>query len=100
MIATLDSNSDRSGAFVDLVDFKWLMAGMGWWVSLTRLQCDGAYVDECLHNALATRSDLLQKHGAQLLGLDRAGVACSHASKTSSTDPVQRDLAVVSSEGR
>lgn len=29
---------EGSDRFLNLVYFKWLMAGMGWWVDLSRLQ--------------------------------------------------------------
>ncbi|SCK10415.1 hypothetical protein VAR608DRAFT_0442 [Variovorax sp. HW608] len=62
---------DREGndTFLNLVDFKWLMAGVGWWVDLSRLQSDRAYIDECLQRALGSDSELLRKRCVQLLGL-------------------------------
>jgi len=59
----------RDDSFLNLVDFKWLMAGQGWWVNLTRLQRDKEYMRECLARAMQSRSDLLQQRGAALLGL-------------------------------
>jgi len=56
-------------AFVDLVSFKWLMAGVGWRVDLTRLQRDRAYSEECLQRAMGSGSDMLCQRGAALLGL-------------------------------
>jgi hypothetical protein len=58
-----------AGALVRLVDFKWLMAGVGWRVNLTRLQQDTAYFDECLHRAQTSDSALLREYGTELLGL-------------------------------
>ncbi len=55
--------------FLDLVDFKWLMAGLGWWVDLTRLQRDSAYVSECLQRALSSDSELIHGHRGRLLVL-------------------------------
>lgn len=60
---------DSSEAFLNLVDFKWLMAGMGWWVDLSRLQRDRAYSDECLQRALSSGSEFLRGHSMELLGL-------------------------------
>ena len=60
---------ERPYAFLNLVDFKWLMAGVGWWVNLTRLQCDRAYANECLQRALRSDSELLREHSIELLGL-------------------------------
>ena len=55
--------------FVNLVDFKWLMAGVGWWVELSRLQRERAYIDECLRRALGSESELLRECSVELLGL-------------------------------
>jgi hypothetical protein len=52
---------------VELVDFKWLMAGVGWWVDLSRLQRDKDYADECLHRAVGSGSQLLRERAAWLL---------------------------------
>ena len=61
--------------FVDLVDFKWLMAGVGWWVNLSRLQKDAAYAHDCLQRALCSGLPLLRERGAALLGQPRALIA-------------------------
>jgi len=53
----------------NLVGFKWLMAGVGWWVDLSRLQRDRSYIDECLRRALGSESELLRKLSVELLGL-------------------------------
>jgi len=55
--------------FINLVDFKWLMAGAGWWVDLTRLQSDKVYIDQCLRRALRSDSELLRKRSVELLCL-------------------------------
>lgn len=68
MNATHTKGPEGSDTFLNLVDFKWLMAGIGWWVDLSRLQSDGAYVDECLQRALRSDSELLRKHSVELLG--------------------------------
>ena len=57
--------------FLNLVDFKWLMAGVGWWVDLSRLERDRAYIDECLQRALMSDSKLLRQRSVELLGLQR-----------------------------
>ena len=58
--------------FLSLVSFKWLMAGVGWWVNLPRLQADEAYMDECLHRALRSDSELLKRRSVEMLGLRRS----------------------------
>jgi hypothetical protein len=64
-----------SARFLNLVDFKWLMAGMGWWVDLSRLQSDRAYIDECMQRALTSDSELLRERGVEMLGLRGASDA-------------------------
>ncbi len=73
----MDHPEDHEGndTFLHLVDFKWLMAGVGWWVNLTRLQRDGAYADECLQYALKSDSKAVRECG-ESLGL-RLRSACA-----------------------
>jgi hypothetical protein len=59
---------ERSDRFLRMVDFKWLMAGMGWWVDLTRLRTEAAYFDQCLQRALTSDSELLRSRSVELLG--------------------------------
>lgn len=61
--------------FLKLVDFKWLMAGVGWRVDLSRLQSDKAYADKCLQRALESGSELLRKCCVELLDLQRGSTA-------------------------
>jgi hypothetical protein len=63
---------EESNRFVDLVDFKWLMAGMGWWVNLSRLQSDQVYIDECFQRAMTSDSQLLRKRSVEMFGLPDA----------------------------
>jgi hypothetical protein len=56
-----------------LVDFKWLMAGQGWWVDLTRFRRDAAYAAQCLHSARSSRcAPLLQRADALAAALAQA----------------------------
>jgi hypothetical protein len=69
MYTIQNEGSERDDPFLKLVDFKWLMAGVGWWVDLSRLRRDKAYVDECLQRARESGSELLQKCSVELRGL-------------------------------
>ena len=69
MNTTHTKGPEGDDTFLNLVDFKWLMAGVGWWVDLSRLQRDRAYIDECLQRALRSDSELLREHGVELLGV-------------------------------
>lgn len=62
------SHARQDGAvdFLLLVDFKWLMAGQGWWVDLTRLQRDAVYADGCIASALASACAPLRERAAEL----------------------------------
>jgi hypothetical protein len=52
---------------LDLVSFKWLMAGRGWWVNLTRLQQDAGYARACAQCGLDSGHPLLEQRSAELL---------------------------------
>jgi hypothetical protein len=69
MNTTHTQGREGNDAFLNLVDFKWLMAGVGWWVNLSRLQSDKDYIDACLQRALRSDSELLRKRSVELLGL-------------------------------
>lgn len=66
MNTTRSMDQDVDDTFLKLVNFKWLMAGAGWRVSLSRLQSDSGYVNECLQRALASDSELLRERGNEL----------------------------------
>jgi len=42
------------------VDFKWLMAGQGWWVDLERIKNDPVYASACIQSALLSDCDPLR----------------------------------------
>ena len=69
MNTTHTTGRERDDILLKLVDFKWLMAGVGWWVNLSRLQSDSAYIDECLQRALRSDCELLRERSIELLGL-------------------------------
>jgi len=43
------------------VDFKWLMAGQGYWVDTTRLRTDSDYAHTCVEHALHSHCRELQR---------------------------------------
>ena len=77
-------NADAQGtdtALLDLVSFKWLMAGCGWWVNLSRMQRDPAYVKACALCGLESGHALLERRSAELLaalGDHRSGQPMGH----------------------
>ena len=69
MNAMLEQTLEQDGTFLDLVDFKWLMTGLGWRVDLSRLQRDRAYAGECARRGLASDSNLLRQRSLELMTL-------------------------------
>ena len=67
MNANHEQTRESDDTLLRLVDFKWLMAGLGWWVSLTRLQCDSAYAREWVQRGLASGSQLVRQRSMDLL---------------------------------
>ena len=82
MNAMLEQAIEDDGSFLDLVDFKWLMTGLGLRVDLSRLQRDMVYASECVQRGLASDSNLLRQRSVELLslyvrlGADTAHFAC------------------------
>lgn len=48
------------------VDFKWLMAGQGWWVDSDRIKQDPIYASACIQSALDSDCDPLRHCAANL----------------------------------
>lgn len=70
----MDSNSapavfSRDDVMVDLVGFKWLMAGIGWWVDVPRMRRDAVYASECASRGLSQPSSVLRQRSRELLVL-------------------------------
>ena len=65
----LDPGDD---GLLTMVDFKWLMAGLGWRVDLTRMRRDAAYLGEWAQRGLASESALLRERSVDLLFLQSA----------------------------
>jgi hypothetical protein len=54
---------------LDLVDFKWLMAGEGHGVHVERMQSDPAYAEQRLRVGVASKGETLRRCSARLLKL-------------------------------
>jgi hypothetical protein len=54
------------------VDFKWLMAGIGWWIDTTRIHQDPSYASKCLNSAMSSESLPLRDCAAKLFGIHPA----------------------------
>lgn len=58
---------DTDTELLDLVSFKWLMAGIGWRVDLPRLEKDADYARTCAQRGLESGQPLLGERSAELL---------------------------------
>ncbi|WP_157267866.1 hypothetical protein [Azohydromonas aeria] len=63
---------DSEDGLLALVDFKWLMAGLGWRIDLTRLRRDAGYLGECARLGLTSESAVLRHCSAELLSRHEA----------------------------
>lgn len=61
-----DRNFEVCACMLTRVDFKWLMAGQGWWIDPHRLEHDCLYAEEVLSFALASPSLVLRACAASL----------------------------------
>lgn len=52
---------DERGLLLEEVNFKWLMAGLGWWVDMSRFRIDPLYAAHYLELASASESAELRK---------------------------------------
>ena len=59
---------DERVLLLEEVDFKWLMAGQGWWINSTRLHSDPHYAADLLKLASSTESSALHQCAALLQG--------------------------------
>ena len=50
---------DPDAPLVDLVSFKWLMAGHGWWVDVARLRNDADYARLCARRGAESGLDVI-----------------------------------------
>lgn len=60
---------EADATLLDLVSFKWLMAGRGWWVDLSQLRRDAEYAKACVQCGLDSGSDLLRQRSFEMLNL-------------------------------
>jgi len=68
MVTTMNSlQIDSNDPLTELVAFKWLMAGRGWWVDVPRFRRDMVYAQECAHRAAESGQELLARSSAALL---------------------------------
>jgi hypothetical protein len=73
----LRPSCDEDDGVLDLVDFKWLMAGRGWHIDVSRLHRDSAYAARCIERGLQSDLPLLRERSAQLRPLvDALGGSC------------------------
>ncbi len=79
---------DERLVLLEEVDFKWLMAGQGWWIDTARLHSDPCYATHLLDLVEVTTSTALKDCAALLraqvctrqLGLPQINLKADHAS--------------------
>ena len=59
----------RALSLVEIIDFKWLMAGDGHRVHVERLQCDPAYACACLQQGATSKVPALRQCASRLAGV-------------------------------
>ena len=65
-LSQIEYSPDESMALLMWVDFKWLMAGQGWWVDTFRFHHDPLYADGFLRLAMDSPSFTLRECAASL----------------------------------
>lgn len=58
--------SDGRQLLLEEVDFKWLMAGLGWWIDMPRFHRDSSYATRFMELAMASDSMALRDCAASL----------------------------------
>jgi len=65
-ITILAPPSDGRLLLLEEVNFKWLLAGLGWWIDMTRFHSDPPYATHFLALAEASNSPALRDCAASL----------------------------------
>lgn len=61
------SEAELNGRLVHLVEFKWLMIGMGWRVDISRFERDPSYASVCIERGLRAVPPSLRERMRKLL---------------------------------
>lgn len=69
-------SADERVSLLAEVDFKWLMAGLGWWIDTTRFHSDPSYAAGFLRLAMASQSFALRECAASLQAQIGGPAAC------------------------
>ena len=64
--AAKEAGTDERLVLLEEVDFKWLMAGQGWWIDTWRLHTDSGYASHLLQLVEQTPSAALRTCAAHL----------------------------------
>jgi hypothetical protein len=73
--------ADERAVLLEEVDFKWLMAGQGWWIDTTRLHTDADYARQMFDLVDATPSATLKDCAALLQAHTGAQHESRHGAK-------------------
>lgn len=77
LVDASNSTADESVSLLTEVDFKWLMAGHGWWMDTTRFHRDPTYAAVLLGLAMASESFALRDCAATLKAQLGGTAACA-----------------------
>ena len=77
LVDASNRSADESVSLLTEVDFKWLMAGHGWWMDTTRFHRDPTYAAGLLGLAMASESFALRECAATLRAQLGGAFACS-----------------------
>jgi len=92
-IPAVAQKPDERLVLLEEVDFKWLMAGRGWWIDTDRLHNDPSYATHLLDLVEMTESDALKECAAALRTQLSTGIE-NHPTRTPSKTVVHTiDLA-------
>ena len=58
--------ADQRGLLLEEVNFKWLLAGLGWWIDMSRFRSEAPYATRFLELARASDSIALRASAASL----------------------------------
>jgi len=66
LASTLHHRADERGLLLEEVNFKWLLAGLGVWIDMSRFRSDPSYSSRFLELAEASDSHALRACAASL----------------------------------
>ncbi len=66
MVNVSNTEPDERVLLLEEVNFKWLLAGLGWWVDMSRFHSDASYANRFLELARTSDCNALRECAASL----------------------------------